>query len=110
MNTLADTHKHLPYYAVIFTSIKSPDDTGYEQMSEQMLSLASQQKGFLGAESARDGIGITVSYWQTLQDIKMWKNNLAHKKAQVLGKQKWYQHYKIRIAKIEKEYGFDASI
>ena len=98
-----------PYYAVIFTSLKSNDDNGYEEMAKRMVELVSNQDGFLGYESLRDknGFGITVSYWRDLESINKWKSNLEHLKAQQKGKEVWYKKYKIRIAKIEKEYGFE---
>lgn len=97
-----------PYYSVIFTSILKPDETGYEEMADTMLSLAKAQPGFLGAESVREGIGITVSYWDSLESIHLWKKNTSHLKAQELGKTLWYQQYRVRIAKVERDYSFDA--
>ncbi len=96
-----------PYYAVIFTSLLSENTKGYHQMAEQMENLAKQQQGFLGIESARDNLGITVSYWKTLEDIKKWQANSEHLLAQKLGKEQWYQWYKVRICKVEREYEID---
>ena len=95
------------YYAVIFTSTLKPDADGYDAMSAKMLELVQQQPGFLGFDSAREssGTGITVSYWQDLQSIRHWRDNLEHQAAQRLGKERWYEQYSIRIAKIEREYG-----
>ena len=93
-----------PYYAVIFTSKKINEDRGYNKMSEKMVELVSQQDGFLGFESAREELGITVSYWKDKESIKKWKANLEHQEAQKLGKEIWYQQYKIRIAKVERDY------
>ena len=95
-----------PYYAVIFTSILSSDIDGYESTAEKMISLALNQSGFLGVESARNEIGITVSYWSDLESISKWKNQLDHIQAQTLGKEKWYSSYKVRISRVEKEYSF----
>ncbi|MDH3974747.1 MAG: antibiotic biosynthesis monooxygenase [Deltaproteobacteria bacterium] len=94
-----------PYYAVIFTSILSEEDHNYTQMAEKMLALAAKQGGFLGVESTRQELGITVSYWSDLESIKVWKENIDHKEAQRLGREKWYTDFKIRIAKVEREYG-----
>ena len=94
-----------PYYAVIFTSNKIVEDRGYSKMSDKMVELVSQQDGFLGFESAREELGITVSYWRDEESIKNWKANLEHQEAQKLGKELWYKHYKIRIAKVERDYG-----
>lgn len=95
-----------PYYAVIFTSIKTDNDKGYKQMSELMETLAKKQKGYLGFETARSEIGISVSYWDSLEAIKKWKAHAKHIIAQEKGKNDWYSWYKVRICKVENEYGF----
>lgn len=95
-----------PYYAVIFTSVKSPEDEGYAAMAKRMEELAKAQPGYLGFESARTDLGISVSYWKDLQSISQWKNNAEHLLAQQLGREKWYSAYHIRIAKVERDYSF----
>ena len=99
-----------PYYAVIFTSTRTGASEDYEITAERMLELGSKEEGFLGIESARDaeGNGITVSYWRSLEDIKRWKSNAEHAEAQANGRRKWYSGYKTRIAKVERDYGFDS--
>lgn len=94
-----------PYYAVIFTSQRTEIDDGYAGMAERMLELAAQQPGFLGVESARSELGITVSYWADLESIRRWKAHVEHQEAQRLGKEVWYASYKTRIAKVEADYG-----
>ncbi|MBL0598784.1 antibiotic biosynthesis monooxygenase [Aeromonas jandaei] len=94
-----------PYYAVIFTSLRTDEDAGYGAMAERMVELAQRQSGFLGMESARDGVGITVSYWRDLESIRNWKAELEHKEAQRLGREKWYSAFKTRIARVERDYG-----
>jgi heme-degrading monooxygenase HmoA len=94
-----------PYYAVIFTSLSTEEDEGYSAMAEKMVELAALQPGFLGVESAYEGLGITVSYWTDLESIKKWKANTQHLKAQRLGRERWYSSYKTRIAKVERDYG-----
>ncbi|MCE3282947.1 MAG: hypothetical protein K0Q66_1684 [Chitinophagaceae bacterium] len=96
-----------PYYAVIFTSLKTPDDQGYNEMAKKMASLAAQQPGYLGHESARDGVGITVSYWRSMEDIRNWKQVSDHLAAQQLGIKQWYSAYKTRICLVERDYGFE---
>jgi len=96
-----------PYYAVIFTSTKSDTDIGYSSMAEKMMKLASQQDGFLGVETAQEDIGITVSYWRDLESIKKWKENGEHSTAREMGKSDWYSSFKTRIAKVERDYGFE---
>lgn len=104
MTLIANTPKP-PYYAVIFTSHRTDGDDGYGQMSDKMVELASQQDGFLGVESAREGVGITVSYWSSLESIKQWKANVEHRIAQKTGREKWYSSFKVRISKVERDYG-----
>ncbi|AKJ69516.1 hypothetical protein PATSB16_38580 [Pandoraea thiooxydans] len=96
----------VPYYAVIFTSMRTEGDNGYEKMSNAMVQLASQQPGFLGVESARDGLGITVSYWDSLEAIAAWKQNTAHLVAQQRGRDTWYETFKVRICRVERDYAF----
>lgn len=93
-----------PYYAVIFTSTMTDETEGYAEMADRMVALAQQQPGFLGIESARETIGITVSYWQDLESIRQWKQNLEHREAQRLGREQWYQHFTTRISKVERAY------
>lgn len=94
-----------PYYAVIFSSHLSADDNGYEAMAERMVALAATQPGFLGIESAREKLGITVSYWESLEAIRQWKSNAEHQEAQRLGREQWYSGFRLRIAKVERDYG-----
>ena len=98
-----------PYYAVIFTSLRSKGDNGYGKMAEQMMTLARKQDGFLGVESAREELGITVSYWRDLDSIKKWKEQTVHKIARKKGRSDWYKHFKVRIALVEKDYEFEIS-
>ncbi|KAI9433629.1 hypothetical protein F5148DRAFT_1295415 [Russula earlei] len=95
-----------PYYAVIFTSLRTPEDAGYAEMSDRMVVLAQQQPGYLGHESAREGIGITVSYWESLEAIRNWKQHTEHLFAQQQGRAQWYSTYKTRICLVERDYGY----
>ena len=104
MEEIADTPE-APYYAVIFTSLKSEDSAGYADTAERMLELAREQPGFLGVESAREELGITVSYWADLESIKRWKDHAEHRLAQSMGRRNWYSSYRIRIALVERDYG-----
>ncbi len=96
-----------PYYAVIFTTVRTEVDENYEETAHQMEVLAKQQKGYLGIESARAEIGITVSYWESLAAISSWKNNLEHTVAREKGRAVWYREYQLRICKVERDYGFE---
>lgn len=95
-----------PYYAVIFTNLQTEDIDGYEEMAIAMETLAKQQPGYIAMEHARSELGITISYWESVQAISNWKEQLDHQQAQRLGKDRWYQWYKIRICKVEREYEF----
>jgi len=108
MSEIANTPK-APYYAVIFTNHRTDGDNGYGAMADRMVELAAEQAGFLGVESARDGVGITVSYWKDLESIKQWKQNSEHLVAQKQGKNTWYAEFKVRISKVERDYGFSTS-
>lgn len=94
------------YYVVIFTSKRTSLEEGYNEASKQMELLAKKQPGFLGLESAREDIGITISYWDSLEAIAKWKQNSEHLIAQKKGKEKWYSKYHVRICQVEREYTF----
>ena len=97
-----------PYYAVIFTSVRTEaDPEEYERMAARMVELAARQPGFLGVESAREETGITVSYWADLDSIRAWKRDAEHIGAQAKGRSGWYATFRTRIARVEREYGFD---
>lgn len=98
-----------PYFAVVFTSLRGPQDPdGYGQTAQAMEALAERQPGFLGMESARgaDGVGITVSYWDSLDAIRSWKRDGDHAAAQVAGRARWYRAYRVRICRVERAYGW----
>ncbi len=107
MSTIASTPRP-PYYAVIFSNELSNKTEGYEEMAEKMVNLAEKQPGFLGMESVRDGLGITISYWKNLESIKKWKAHTDHLAAQRKGREDWYTAYKTRIAFVDRDYGMNA--
>jgi heme-degrading monooxygenase HmoA len=96
----------VPYYAVIFTSTRTDGDNGYEGMAQAMFDLATTQPGFLGLESARQEIGITVSYWDSAESISAWQRNSSHLVAQQRGRAEWYQTFKVRVCRVERDYAF----
>ncbi|MAB48537.1 MAG: antibiotic biosynthesis monooxygenase [Flavobacteriaceae bacterium] len=100
----------IPYYVVIFTSTQTDDTEGYSEMAEKMETLARHQEGFIGIESARNTIGITVSYWKSLEAIKNWKANTEHLFAQQKGREQWYNWYNVKICKVEREYEYEKNI
>lgn len=94
-----------PYYAVIFSSLRTEGVNGYAETARRMLELARVQPGFLGVESVRDGLGITVSYWESLEAIRAWKENAEHRLAQARAHD-WYKTFRVRVCRVEREYGF----
>jgi heme-degrading monooxygenase HmoA len=98
-----------PYYAVIFTSTRTAVADGYDDMSKKMVELAAQQPGFLGVESARgeDGLGITVSYWESEEAIANWRRHAEHRIAQSTGIEKWYAQFTTRVARVERVRAFE---
>ncbi|GAA0254001.1 MULTISPECIES: antibiotic biosynthesis monooxygenase [Pseudomonas] len=103
---IADTPA-APYYAVIFTSLRTEGDQGYSQAAMRMLELAREQPGFLGVESAReDGLGITVSYWASEAAILAWKHHAEHRAVREQGRSTWYSAFHTRVCKVERDYTF----
>ena len=94
-----------PYVAVIFTSMQTDDLDGYAETAERMEALAATQPGYLGFESARDDLGIAVSYWATDADARAWKRVVDHAEAQRQGRDHWYATYRVRVARVERDYG-----
>ena len=101
-----------PYYAVIFSSKRPSDagDDGYGETAQRMVELVQQQPGFLGAESTRgaDGFGITVAYFESEEAIGAWRRNAEHAAARARGRAEWYDHFELRVAKVERAYGMKA--
>jgi heme-degrading monooxygenase HmoA len=99
-----------PYYAVIFSAQRTEGDQGYAETAARMAELVSQQPGFLGVESTRgeDGFGITVAYFDSESSIRNWKRNLEHAAAREQGRERWYSHYEVRVARVERAYDFTA--
>lgn len=95
-----------PYYAVAFSSIRTKEKEGYLEMDQLIYEEVEKNPGYLGHEGTRqeDGFGIHISYWKDLESIKLWRDNTLHKQAKRLGKEKWYESFKTRICKVEKEY------
>jgi heme-degrading monooxygenase HmoA len=98
-----------PYVAVIFTSVRTAGDDEYAATAEQMATLAARQPGYLGVESARDGLGITVSYWRDAAAAAAWKQVAEHLVAQRRGRDEWYADYRVRIATVERDYSMATS-
>ena len=95
-----------PYYAVLFTNVRSNDTDGYTSMARDMVELASSQPGYLGMEIARSEVGILLSYWKDLASIAAWRAVSAHRTAQKVGRDRWFDAFKIRICRVERDYEF----
>jgi heme-degrading monooxygenase HmoA len=94
-----------PYVAVIFTSLRTAGDNGYAAMSARMDRLAAEQPGYFGMEAAREGLGVTVSYWRDEESARAWKQVAEHLVAQQRGREVWYSDYRVRVAVVHREYG-----
>ncbi|GGG15596.1 antibiotic biosynthesis monooxygenase [Dokdonia pacifica] len=103
---LTPLHKELPYYAVVFASTQTSVTRGYSLAAQHLEELAQDMPGYLGIDHARNEVGITISYWKTLEDIARWKAQTDHQAAQAKGKSTWYEAYTIRICKVERHYDF----
>ncbi len=97
---------NIPYYAVIFTSLRTEIYDGYAEMNKKMNELAAKQSGFLGIDSVRETLGISVSYWADMDSLKRWKKNSEHMLAQSMGRELWYTYYNVRVCRVEQEYDF----
>jgi heme-degrading monooxygenase HmoA len=97
-----------PYYAVIFTRLASSDAAGYAEAADRMVVLAARQPGFLGVESTSDddGVGITVSYWESEDAIAAWKSDVEHTATRDTGRARWYDGYELRVARVERAYNW----
>ncbi|MGH3280476.1 MAG: antibiotic biosynthesis monooxygenase family protein [Trebonia sp.] len=97
-----------PYYAVIFTSVRTDGDNGYAQRAQEMIRLAAGQPGFLGVDSTRgaDGLGITVSYWRDEESINAWRTQADHARTRADGRAHWYESFAVHVARVERSYGF----
>jgi heme-degrading monooxygenase HmoA len=98
-----------PYYAVVFSSARREgDEREYADAARRMVELAAEQPGFLGVESVRgaDGFGITVSYWRDEASIRAWREHAAHAVAQRAGRERWYERFTIRVARVERAHRF----
>ena len=98
-----------PYYAVIFTAVRTEVDDDYAATSKRMRELAAKVDGYLGIETAGEGKEITISYWRELESIQKWREDTDHQIAKNKGRTDWYSQYVSRIALVEKAYGFQSS-
>ena len=96
-------------YAVIFTSVRTGSDGGYAETATRMLELARSMPGFLGVDSARETTGITVSYWESPDAIRAWRDHPEHLAAQARGRAEWYETFTTRVCKVMRSSRFPES-
>lgn len=98
-----------PYYAVIFTSRRTSGDPGYHMAAARMADLAAQRRGDPGVEPVRDapGVGMTVPYRGGADALALAhrRRGIEHAAARERGRNGWYGHYELRVAKAERAYG-----
>mgnify|MGYP003594803102 CR=1 FL=1 len=104
------SHGFEPYYVVIFTSRRTEKEEGYNEMAQRMEELVKGQEGYLGHDRARSEVGITISYWSSLESIRKWKLHSEHLAAQQKGKSLWYAEYTVRVCRVEREYHFGSKL
>jgi heme-degrading monooxygenase HmoA len=97
-----------PYYAVVFTSVRTEGDDGYAETSERMEELVREVPGYLGMDHARTpgGLSITVGYFRDLAAIEEWRSDLEHRAAQEHGRAHWYESYTLHVARVERSHTF----
>jgi heme-degrading monooxygenase HmoA len=93
--------------SVIFIAQRTDQDRdGYAAAADAMDRLAAQQPGYVGMESVRgdDGLGITVSYWESDAHAKAWRDNPDHAATRDAGRDRWYSHYSLHVAEVTRSY------
>lgn len=97
-----------PYYAAVFTTVRTEEQTGYPETAARMEDLVKDIPGYLGMDHAQNpgGLGITVGYFRDADALKQWRANAEHRAAQQRGRAQWYQSYTLHIAKVERSHGF----
>ncbi|MGW2034991.1 antibiotic biosynthesis monooxygenase family protein [Streptomyces sp. NPDC001811] len=97
-----------PYYVAVFTTVRSPDQSGYSETAARMEELVKDVPGFLGMDHAQTpgGLGITVGYFRDADALTRWRTDTEHRAAQRRGRAEWYQSYTLHVAKVERSHGF----
>jgi heme-degrading monooxygenase HmoA len=94
--------------AVIFLSKRNDADAaGYAHAAEAMRAAAERQPGYVGIQSVRgeDGVGITISYWESDAAARAWKADAAHAAIREQGRAHWYDWYELVVAEVTRGYG-----
>jgi len=97
-----------PYYAAVFTTVRTEDQSGYTETSSYLEDLVKDMPGYLGMDHAQTpgGLGITVSYFRDADALTQWRTDVEHRAAQRRGRAQWYQDYTLHVAKVERSSGF----
>ncbi|MGV9250535.1 antibiotic biosynthesis monooxygenase family protein [Streptomyces sp. NPDC003697] len=97
-----------PYYAAVFTSVRTGNQSGYRETNARMEDLVKDIPGFLGMDHAQTpgGLGITVGYFRDADGLTEWRRNAEHRAAQKRGRDEWYESYTLHVAKVERSHGF----
>jgi uncharacterized protein len=93
-------------WTVSFANGRPADSAGdgYSETANEMDALASAQPGFLGVDAVRSdgGEGITVSRWASIAAMVAWRRVVAHQAAQNSGRDRWYEWYRVYVARVEE--------
>jgi heme-degrading monooxygenase HmoA len=97
---------------VLFRSRLVEPADGYGDMATEMLDLARTMPGFVDFKSykADDGERLSVVWWRDLETMKGWRDNARHRVAQRLGREKWYQYYKIEVAEVARTASYERKL
>ena len=96
-------------YAVIFeVEIKDGCQDEYLRLGAKMRERVSQFDGFISAERfssvVTEGKICSLSFWESEAGILQWKKDLQHTTCQHEGMGALFKDYRIRIAKVERDY------
>lgn len=95
---------------VLFRSRLTPEaGADYSEMASEMLETAKSMAGFIAFKSfkAEDGERISIVWWQDEATMSAWRTHARHLVAQKLGREKWYEYYKIEVAEVLRARNFD---
>lgn len=83
----------------------------YQATNTEMEALVRQNPGFIDVKSYKsdDGERLTLVWWNDEESLREWREQVRHRAAQSTGRQKWYQYYKMEVAKVIRESSFQRS-
>ena len=96
-------------YAVIFSAELNDSYPDYAHLAARLRELAVEKYGCIEFASVTEGNReLTISWWETMEDIDRWKQDPEHRKAQQLGRREYYRSYRVQVVKVVREYAVDA--